>query len=161
MVSKVVDVTEISAVVAAAGVLVGVLYYILDMRNQTRQRQTDMLWNIYRSMVTKEFLEAMLRIMTLEFKDYDDFVKRYGPMISESPITLAYLIITDMYEGIGVLLHRKLVEADLLFEFVSVQDVWEKTKPLIEENRKQFNSPRTLEWFEYLYNESRKREQRK
>jgi hypothetical protein len=36
-----VDITEISAIVAAAGVLIGVVYYILDMRNQTRIRKTD------------------------------------------------------------------------------------------------------------------------
>jgi len=31
-----VDITKISAMVAATGVLVGVVWYILDMRNQTR-----------------------------------------------------------------------------------------------------------------------------
>jgi len=30
-----VDITEISAVVAAAGVLVGVVYYLLDVHNQS------------------------------------------------------------------------------------------------------------------------------
>jgi hypothetical protein len=37
-----VDITEISAVVAAAGVLVGVAYYILDMKHQRQVRQTDL-----------------------------------------------------------------------------------------------------------------------
>jgi len=37
-----VDITEISAMVAAAGVLVGVAYYIQDMRSQSRIRQTDL-----------------------------------------------------------------------------------------------------------------------
>ena len=35
------DITEISAIVAAAGVLFGVAYYILDMRHQTKVRQTE------------------------------------------------------------------------------------------------------------------------
>jgi hypothetical protein len=43
-----VDVTEISAIVAAAGVLVGVVYYILDMRNQAKIRQTDLVMRLYR-----------------------------------------------------------------------------------------------------------------
>jgi hypothetical protein len=39
----VVDITEISAVVAAAGVFIGVIYYILDMRNQKQLRETDLI----------------------------------------------------------------------------------------------------------------------
>jgi hypothetical protein len=42
-----VDITEISAVVAAAGVLVGVVYYVLEVRHQTRIRQTDFITRLY------------------------------------------------------------------------------------------------------------------
>jgi hypothetical protein len=42
-----VDITEISAIVAAAGVLVGVVYYILDMKNQSRLRQTDLVLRLF------------------------------------------------------------------------------------------------------------------
>jgi hypothetical protein len=49
-----VDNTEISAFVAAAGVLIGVVYYILDMRNQTRIRKTDTLMKLYSSVSSKE-----------------------------------------------------------------------------------------------------------
>jgi hypothetical protein len=32
-------------------------------------------------------------------------------------------------------------------------------KPIVEGERKDYNQPRSLEWFEYLYNEMKKREQ--
>jgi hypothetical protein len=51
-----VDITEISAMIAAAGVLVGVVYYILDMRNQTRMSQTDLTMRLYQGILTKEVL---------------------------------------------------------------------------------------------------------
>jgi len=137
---RVVDITEISAVVAAAGVLVGVVYYILDMRNQTRQRQTDMLWRIYSSFNSKEFQEAMIKVQILEFKDHNDFVKKYGSFF-KSPVALAFGMVGNMYEGLGHLLHRKLVDPELVFEFVPVGWAWEKMKPMIEELRKQFNMP--------------------
>ena len=38
-----VDITEISAIVAAAGVLVGVIYYLLDVRNQAMIRKTELI----------------------------------------------------------------------------------------------------------------------
>ena len=37
-----VDVTEVSAVIAATGVLVGVAYYILDIRHSREARQIEM-----------------------------------------------------------------------------------------------------------------------
>jgi hypothetical protein len=65
-----VDVTEISAVVAAAGVLVGVAYYILDMRNQTRMRQTDLTMRLYQGILTKEVMNYWYQVKTRDEKDY-------------------------------------------------------------------------------------------
>jgi hypothetical protein len=55
-----VDVYEISAVVAAVGVLVGVFYYVLDMRNQTRIRKTDMIMRIHASVMSTKLARAMI-----------------------------------------------------------------------------------------------------
>ena len=41
-----VDITEISAIVAALGVVVGVIYYVLDSRHQSRSRQMSALMNL-------------------------------------------------------------------------------------------------------------------
>lgn len=43
-----IDITEISAVIAAASVLIDVAYYVLDMRHQKQERQTDILVRIVR-----------------------------------------------------------------------------------------------------------------
>ena len=56
-------------------------------------------------------------------------------------------------------MHRKLVDVDLIRELFAVRMSWEKMKPIAEGLRKQFNEPHLYEWFEYLYNEVRKREQ--
>jgi len=38
--------------------------------------------------------------------------------------------------------------------------MWEKSKPVFEGARKQYDQPKWAECFEYLYNEMQKREQR-
>jgi hypothetical protein len=53
-----VEILDVSAVVAAAGVLIGIIYYVLDIRNQTRIRQTDFVIRLYSVVSSKEFLEA-------------------------------------------------------------------------------------------------------
>jgi hypothetical protein len=72
-----VDIYEISAVVAAIGVLIGVVYYILDMRNQAKNRQTDLVMKLYSELGSKEYVEAMPKFFLLEFKDYNDFRNKY------------------------------------------------------------------------------------
>jgi hypothetical protein len=60
--------------VAAAGVLVGVVYYIMDMRNQIRIRQTDLVMRLYDRFSGTEFQDAWARVRTeaTDFKNIDD-----------------------------------------------------------------------------------------
>jgi hypothetical protein len=168
-----VDITEISAMVAAADVLVGVVYYVLEIRHQskTRQaeietRQADLLMRIYSTFGSEEFWKALTRTFNLDFKDYDEFVKKYYSTTTgfvDSPEIIGMSIVNVMFEQIGVLLNRKLIDLGLvddLFGYIAIP-LWEKIKPVVDGYRKQFQSPRSLQQFEYLYNELKKREQRK
>jgi len=155
-----VDIIEVSAIVTAAGVLVGVVYYILEMRHQTRLRQTDLLMRLYSTFMSKGTSEALLIIMGLEYRDYNDFVEKYGMPSPRKPVWTAYMMVTNFFNEVGMLLHRKLISietVDELFGF-RVAQFWEKLKPLIEGMRKQLN-PHVARWFEYLYSEMKKREQ--
>jgi len=152
-----VDITEISAVVAAAGVLVGVIYYILDMRNQTKIRQTDLILRLQSDWRSKELRESYRTVMRMKFIDYDEYAKKE----MDSPEVQAAFDICSFFDGIGILLHRKLVDIDMVDEIFSfyVKVAWEKVKPLIEGRRRESEfDPEFRKWFEYLYNEVKKRE---
>jgi len=149
-----VDIYEISAVLAAAGVLVGVVYYILDMRHQMQVRQTELIMGLYRDFGSIEFQEALWRFMAREYKDFDDYEKQYG--------WTEAVTIGTFFEGIGLLLKRKLVDIKLVDDLFTtpVKVSWEKMKPIVYDSRKHWNSPAAYEWFEYLYKELKKREQK-
>jgi len=61
-----------------------------------------------------------------------------------------------------MLLKRKLVDIDTVVDAYGESGViaWEKVKLLVEGFRKQYKTPKAFEFFEYLYNEVKKREQR-
>ena len=149
-----VDITEISAVVAAAGVMIGVVYYILEMRHQTKVRQTDLVMRLYSTFCSKEFQDAWTRIESTEFKNYDEYVKKCG--LGD------YAQCATFFEGIGVLLQKKLIDINLVDALFSVplKHMYERMKPIIEGNREQFHDQRVFENFEYVYNEMQKREQK-
>ena len=153
-----VDLTSISAILAAIGVFVGVVFAVLQVRDLIKTRQTDLIMRLYSHFGGKEFLEARKTVMDLKFKDYSDYVKKYGRFGRFEAVSEVCMF----FEGIGVLLHRKLIDISLiddLFSPISIKIIWEKMKPVVEGWRKQFNEPQTLEWFENLYNEMQKRKQ--
>ena len=155
-----VDIQTISIVIASASVVAGVVYYALQIRHQNRMRQIDLIMRLYSAYGNEEYSKAVNRYLATEFRDYNDFVEKYGPIASEEPVQVAFRMVCMFYEGVGVLLYRKLVSPDLVYDLFNVKMFWEKMKPIAEDIRKQFNEPKIWEWFEYLYNEMKKREQK-
>jgi len=147
------DIPSISAIVAATSVAVGVLYYSFQIRHQTKIRQTDLVMKLYSTYGSKEFQDALWKTMAREYKDYNDYEQKYGwPEVVE---------VGTFFEGIGLLLKRKLIDIQLVDDLFTgpVRLAWEKMKLMIEGARKHLNMPTAYEWFEYLYNEMQKRTQ--
>ena len=154
---------EISAIVAAAGVIIGVVYYILDMRQQTKTSQTDLAWKLSQTMYADDYREAILKVLNLDFKDYEGFVKKYGPYLSDSPTMKALAKINILYDSLGGLIRKKLIDPKLVYGVFgpAILRNWEKVKPIIEGYRKASNQPTYFDDFEFLYNELKKEVQRK
>jgi hypothetical protein len=154
----VVDIQTVSIAIASAGVFVAAIYYVLQIRHQSRMRQTDLVVRLYSAFSGKELQEAYFEVRQLEFVDYDDFMKKYR-MPSKSILPLWQ--VCKFFDGVGVLLHRKLVDIGLVDELFHTEAtlLWEKVKPIAEGRRKELNQPTIYQPFEYLYNEMKKREQ--
>jgi len=156
-----VDITSISAVVAAVGVIVGVVFTVMQLRDLVKTRHTDLVMRLYSDFGSDELQRAGLTAVHIEYEDYKDFVEKYGPPNSDNPVPLAIIKSALFFEKVGILLHRELIEVDMVSSVFgySIRVLWEKIKPLMEESREMFNDPTIWKWFEYLYNEMQKREQ--
>jgi hypothetical protein len=162
-VKRMVDVTEISAIIAVVGVLVGVLvgvvYYVLEIRHQSRLRQTESLFRLspWFNISAHEMQEAVRSTCSIEYESYDDYLKRY----SEGPEDLALKTLGNYFVGIGILVSRKLVDAEIVRDFWGdiILSTWEQIKPIIADMRKGSGDRNVFVFWEYLYNEMKKREQ--
>ena len=154
-----VGITEISAIVAAVGVLVGVVYYIQTIRHQNKVRQTDLTLRVWQATCTEEMVRSWHRLLSAEYDDLDDFTEKYGKPFSDNPVPNALTLIALFHEGLGVSLHRKIIDVDLIREYFAVGWAWRKIRPIAEGLRKERNNPKFLQWCEYLYNEVNKRQQ--
>jgi len=153
-----VDIQTVSIMLASASVIAGVIYYALQIRHQSKVRQTDLVMRLYDKFGSTEFQKAYQMIMGLEYEDYADYRKRYG---TNAEVKAAGTTVNNFFEGIGLLVKRKLISIGLVDDLLggAIQVTWEKRKPIIEGSRQRTSRPRLWEWFEYLYNEMQKREQ--
>ena len=107
-------------------------------------------------MNAREVQEAITQVCSIEYKNYDDYIKRY----SGKPEYIMLKILCNYFEGIGILVNRKLVDADIVHDFWGdiIKSTWEKIAPLIKDMRKDSGDPNTFVFLESLYNEMKKRE---
>jgi len=153
------DIASVSTIIAAIGVLVGVVLTVMELRNLLRQRQTDLVIRLSSDIRSREFLEAFVDTFEAEFKDYGDFVKKYGMPFSKNRVPMSFLMVGNFYEQLGILFRNRLIDAYLISQLFPISVIWEKMKPIVEGIRKEYHGPQYYEWFEYLYNEMKKREQ--
>jgi hypothetical protein len=154
-----VDVQTFSIVVASASVTLAAIYYVWQIRHQTKMRQTELVIKISSFGTRRDFLEACADVFEAEFEDYDDFVRKYGAPFSKKPMPMSFFIVGNFMERVGVLLKNKLLDVSLVSQLLTVTDFWEKMKPVIEGIRKEENNQNYYACFEYLYDEMKKIEQ--
>ena len=155
-----VDLAEIQAayyMVAATGVLIAAVFYILNMRATLQTRQAQLLMQIYQRFSETDFMNKFLTTGTRELKDYDEFMKAYS---AKDDIELASKLgsLFAYFEGIGVLVEEKLIDPRLVANLMSgnVITFWEKYGPFLLEYRRRSNSPREWDRTEFLYGEMKK-----
>lgn len=148
------DIPSISAIIAAIGVLVGVVLTVLELRNLVRQRQTELITNLYSIYASEQFQKEWHIVMTEETNDYNAYRKKHAVEIPPTGLFFA---------EIGVLLSEKLIDIRLVNSLFgnAIMIYWKRAKPLLDSARKELNAPRWGWALEYLYEEIHRFQQAK
>ena len=145
--------------VAATGVLVAAIYYVMTLRTNQRNikttletRQAQLFMPIYSTYYSEDFIKAHSEIMKWSWTDYDDYVSKYS--YESNPD--AYVMYRKMFgylEGLGVIVRRGLIDPSLVDDLMSgmVVTFWEKFGSFIKERRRILDYPQVGEQIEYLY----------
>jgi len=145
LVSLVVDIPTISAIVVAAGVLIGLFFTLLELRHLARTRKTDVIMRIYDRFSSKEMVEAISSIGQL----------RFNPLEPMPPEKLTGVVqVSTLFEGLGVLLEKSLIDVELVDSLFgpSLDTLWEPIRPFIYNTRESLKQPFMFSHFEYLHN---------
>jgi hypothetical protein len=125
-------------------------------REELRIRKAELLWSIYRRWDEPDFLRAWNEVSSWEWKDYDDYMRKYGPG-SDPELEVKRGMIGIYFESLGILLKRGLLDVSEIDDMMSgyVMGYWRKFEAVMLEFRRRNNRPEAAEHIEYLYNEVR------
>ena len=164
-----VDIVEISAIITAAGVLVGIVLAYSELRSLRKQRETDvetrqaqLFMQLYDRYQSEEVQRSENEVIyQWRWKDLEDFWKKYGIDTNMEAFT-RWDALETYFKGVGVLVGRKLIDPDLVYDLNGPAIImhWEKFESVIADLRKRY-WPHAFEGYEQLYNEMKKREQQK
>ena len=153
-----IDIPTISIGIASASVVAGVLYYAFQLRHQARTRQTDLVMRLYATFSSNEFQDAWAKVRnrSSEFESMDD-IYDFDRKVGLREVNQVCLF----FEGVGILLQRRLVDTSMIEDLFggAIARTWEKVKIGVIKARQQLNDPTIYYYFEYLYNEMKKKEQ--
>ena len=156
-----VELSVIRDIIACFGVLAGFSYYVLtvrasqrNMRQTLETRQISLIDNMVTRSMSEQGFKNFFELLRYEWKNFEDFEKKYGSENNVEATAKRFSVWQD-YNLIGLMLRKGLVEADDLVD-MGVQGVtflWEKYKPIIEEERERYMSKNFLRDFEFLAGE--------
>jgi hypothetical protein len=155
------------------GLLVGIAYYLIIMRNSQRTReltlqsqeltrkaqeqaletrQVQLFMNAYNKF-DEDVVNALLEVMSWEWEDFDDFWEKYGWIKNRDKFTATVSKVAMFYEGIGVLVKEGYLNIRLIALMIGGVTMlfWEKMESVVLEGRVKTNEPRWMSETEYLY----------
>jgi len=148
--SLVLDVQTVSILIASISVIGSAVYYLLETRHQRRIRQTESIirFSPWFSIDAKGIQEAIGNVHSTQYTDYNDYLSKYAG----KPEQISLKLLGNYFEGIGLLVSKKLVEEDLVFDFWGdvAESVWDENEKVINGMRKDSGTPYTFEYWELL-----------
>jgi hypothetical protein len=126
----------------------------MTVRHQSSSRKAQLFIEMYQDFKRPDVQKAFNDIVNVwQWESYEDFMEKYG--LSNWDEFYKYMLVYSIYEGLGVLIYRELIDVKMIDELMRsyITRFWEKIGPIMVEARARLNLPLVAEWTEYLYNE--------
>ncbi|MCJ7574033.1 hypothetical protein MUO93_07205 [Candidatus Bathyarchaeota archaeon] len=152
---------SLSYVAAAIGVCAAAIYYMMVLRaTQTNMRLTletrklQFINDVNTGLMTEEGLKRYATLLNMEWRDYDDFERKYGSDYNLDNFAMRNSA-WNGYDLFGAMLRHGLVDAETLYNSVTTGPfmLWAKFEDVIREQRRRYVGADYLANFEYLAKE--------
>jgi len=149
-----VDYGTVSIVLTGIGLIIALTYYSLQIRNQNKTRQAQMLVQIYNKFTDVDFLDNYYTSMNLKPTNFEDYLETITSLRENNTRGYAELIsVGTTLEGMGVLVRRGFIDSQYVADTYGtlILQYWEQKGPFYKELRERWGNPRIYREMEYLY----------
>ena len=142
---------SLSYVAAAIGVLVAAVFYIMNLRETTKNRRITFTNSVMQQLFSEEGVRRELDCYTMQWTDFEDFKRKYDALVNPESYSKR-VSLWLMYDSLGYLYKSGLIDLDTVANVGGGWLLWDwlKFKPVIEEYRKTVFGPKGFSSFEYL-----------
>jgi len=135
-----VDASLVLDAIVAVSIAAGAAFAVIELRGIGRDRRTRLVLDMMFHVSSNDFAQHWSKIVTAEFSTANDAQEKCSWASLE--------IVADFFEGVGLLVRRDLVDANLVFDMLPIHHAWLKLKPWCIGIRERFD-PTMYEHFEY------------
>ena len=153
-----ITIEQVIYVLPILGLTASIFYYAMVLRNTQKARQIEMLMFRLKNSDSQWF-KAWTSVLNINYENYDEWQEKYGRQ-SNPEAYADWIFVATIYNNIGLLLHQNQVDPDILFKQytpASIVRIWRKYEKVVDARREVSNTE-LWKYFEYLYDESTKRE---
>ena len=147
------EIQTIYYMVAATGVLVAAAYYIFNIKEKNNNRRVALTSNLMQTFISEDGLRRYHEVMTMQWKDVDDFMKKYDSSVSQEYFAKRHAV-WNTWDVLGYLVKKRMIDIETIFAVSGgeVVNSWAKWKPIIELFREKEGLDQYTYW-EYLASE--------
>lgn len=149
------DLLTLSRVVSAIGLVIGVFFGLLQLRQYAQRRRRENALELVHSFQTPAFAKALEMI----FRMPDGLDRRQvEEWVGED--TTSVLLLISTWESLGILVHRRELDIELIDDFFSgpIALTWRKLERYMREVREQEHRSTFGEWAQWLAERMQDRE---
>ena len=141
----------LSIILGALSFWVAAIYYVLNLREISRNRRITLTTTVLEPFMTKEGYGDLLDLLVMEWVDFEDFKKKYDHKANPENARMR-LAMWNRFETIGALCKEGLLDVNTLYSGIGgvLQVLWFKFKPIIEMYRETEYDKEAYSNFEYL-----------
>jgi hypothetical protein len=142
---------SISYIAGAVGVCIAATFYVVNLRETTRNRNAAFANSVQQNLQNKEWQQHFMEVLNMQWRDFDDFRARYDSSVDVENYAKRHSILIS-YDILGWQFRRGLVSVDFFTDVwaLGIVTCWHKFKPIIEGYRGWQYPKGAFRDFEYL-----------
>ncbi len=127
------------------GVLFGAIFVALQLKQNNKQANMDMIMRLYEFANSAEVQAAWLTVLNSNISSFEDFEQ----LAAKDKVS--FYQIAALFESLGVLLQRGVVTTDVIDDMFLTELAWRAMKPFVMGMRAKFGAEDNYFFFEKLY----------